>query len=110
MTNFTRFLRNLLSKVTPDLDDRPADSFNREVSFSNYQSDRYEAIVTQTICPGKTGQVKFQGSWWTARCNREVILVPGQVVYVVERHDNTLYVEPGFMLRIMQPALTRIPA
>ncbi len=106
MTNLSYFFRNVFAKNTSELDNKSTDSFDRIVSFRDYQGDRHKAIVTQTIRSGKTGQVKFQGSWWTARCNWDVILVPGQVVYVVERRDNTLYVEPGFMLRVMQPALT----
>jgi hypothetical protein len=54
-----------------------------------------EAIVTQTIEPGRKGQVKFQGSWWTARCELGMTLVPGKTVYVIARHNSTtLYVLP----------------
>lgn len=52
------------------------------------------AIVTRTIAPGKAGQIKFQGSWWTARSTDEHTLMPGKTVYVVERQMLTLYVEP----------------
>jgi membrane protein implicated in regulation of membrane protease activity len=76
--------------------------------MANYRDDVHEAVVTISICPGKTGQVKFQGSWWNARCTREVTLMPGQTVYVVSRQGNTLYVEPGFMLRAMMPMLSTI--
>jgi hypothetical protein len=54
-----------------------------------------EAIVTQTIEPGRKGQVKFQGSWWTARCELGMRLLPGKIVYVIARHNSTtLYVLP----------------
>jgi membrane protein implicated in regulation of membrane protease activity len=55
-----------------------------------------EAVVTQTIEPGKAGQVKYQGSWWKARSSRAIKLLPGAVVCVVDRrHVTTLYVEPS---------------
>lgn len=53
-----------------------------------------EAIVTQTIVPGRKGQVKFQGSWWTARCSQDITLSPGKLVHVIDRQTITLYVEP----------------
>jgi hypothetical protein len=54
-----------------------------------------EAIVTQVISPRRAGQVEYQGSWWMARCLQEVTLLPGDVVYVVDRqHVSTLYVMP----------------
>lgn len=61
-------------------------------SFGNLEN---EAIVTIAIVPGRIGQVRFAGSWWTARCTQKVKLTLGQVVYVVGRRNNTLYVEPG---------------
>ncbi|MBW4693336.1 MAG: NfeD family protein [Lyngbya sp. HA4199-MV5] len=56
-----------------------------------------EAIVTQTIAPGRRGQVKCQGSWWTARSVQGLTLLPGKVVYVISRQNITLYVEPAFI-------------
>lgn len=53
-----------------------------------------DAIVTQTIGPGRKGQVKFQGSWWTARCSQDITLSPGKLVCVIDRQLITLYVEP----------------
>jgi membrane protein implicated in regulation of membrane protease activity len=55
-----------------------------------------EAIVTQAIAPGRKGQVKFQGSWWTARCSQDITLRPGNLVRVIDRQLITLYVEPVF--------------
>lgn len=52
-----------------------------------------EAVVTEPIEPQKAGRVKFQGSWWPARSAQEVFLLPGDVVYVVDRKNITLYVE-----------------
>jgi len=53
-----------------------------------------DAIVTQAIAPGRKGQVKFQGSWWTARCSQDITLSPGKLVHVIDRQLITLYVEP----------------
>lgn len=50
------------------------------------------AIVTQAIAPGKAGQVKFQGSWWTAYCSQPVTLQPGQQVYVTQLQGTSLTV------------------
>jgi membrane protein implicated in regulation of membrane protease activity len=55
-----------------------------------------EAIVTQTIAPGRKGQVKYQGSWWTARCHDNVTLMVGTMVYVMSRQNLTLYIERMF--------------
>lgn len=57
-----------------------------------------EAIVTQTIAPDQKGQVKFQGSWWTARCHSKACLRPGDLVQVIHRQNLTLYVEPVALL------------
>ena len=54
-----------------------------------------EAIVDQTIQPGRSGRVRFQASWWPARCEQEITLLPGEIVYVVGIHNITLLVEPA---------------
>ncbi len=53
-----------------------------------------EATVDQVIEPGRTGRVHFQASWWPARCNQNITLVPGETVYVVGHDNITLLVEP----------------
>ncbi|UBF24541.1 NfeD family protein [Kovacikia minuta CCNUW1] len=105
MFSLSRFFKNVLTALAQEFGDNP---FNGMMSIANYQDEDFEAVVTRSISPGKAGQVEFKGSWWTARCNREVVLVPGQIVYVVVRRDNTLYVEPGFMLRAMLPILDTV--
>ena len=52
-----------------------------------------EAIVTQPIRPGNPGQVYFQGSWWTARCDQAIMLRRNERVYVVGRINLTVFVE-----------------
>lgn len=53
-----------------------------------------EAIVTETIQPDRAGRVRYRGSWWSARCDRNVTLLPNTIVYVVGRYHLTLLVEP----------------
>ncbi|MBW4520199.1 MAG: NfeD family protein [Scytolyngbya sp. HA4215-MV1] len=53
-----------------------------------------EAIITVTIAPHKSGEIKFQGTWWSARCEQKVTLLPGETVYVTNRQNTTLWVEP----------------
>ncbi len=59
MTNLSYFFRNVFAKNTSELDNKSTNSFDRVVSFRDYQGDRHKAIVTQTIRSGKTGQVKI---------------------------------------------------
>lgn len=64
-----------------------------------------EAIVTLAIAPGRAGQVEFHGSWWKARCAQSITLLPGSIVYVVDRQDvTTLYVEPAASAPLVQSA------
>ncbi|MBD2075886.1 NfeD family protein [Phormidium sp. FACHB-592] len=51
-----------------------------------------EAIVTATISPQKAGRVKFKGSWWSARCEQNIMLQPGEIVYVTGIYNLTLLV------------------
>ncbi|MGJ3247759.1 MAG: NfeD family protein [Elainellaceae cyanobacterium] len=53
-----------------------------------------EAIVEDTISPGREGRVHYQGSWWPARCFAELTLYPSTLVKVVGRQNITLLVEP----------------
>lgn len=54
-----------------------------------------KATVSSTIHPYRTGRIWFQGSWWSARCERNVTLFAGQTVEIVGRHNITLLVEPA---------------
>jgi membrane protein implicated in regulation of membrane protease activity len=58
------------------------------------QNFEQEAIVDEEIQPNCVGRVHFQASWWPARCEQEVTLVRGQIVYVVGTDNITLLVEP----------------
>ncbi|MEG4589342.1 NfeD family protein [Microcoleus sp. MOSTC5] len=58
------------------------------------QNFEQEAIVDEEIQPHCVGRVHFQASWWPARCEQEVTLVRGQIVFVVGTDNITLLVEP----------------
>ncbi|MEG4811240.1 NfeD family protein [Microcoleus sp. F8-D3] len=52
-----------------------------------------KAIVEEEIKPNQSGSVRFQSSWWPAKCVREITLQPGEVVRVVRLENITLIVE-----------------
>jgi hypothetical protein len=66
-----------------------------DLLLDDYFDPDKEAIVTQAISPGKPGQIKFQGSWWTARCRQPLTFLPGEIVYVIEPKRMPLYIEPA---------------
>ncbi|NEO85395.1 MAG: hypothetical protein F6J87_14270 [Spirulina sp. SIO3F2] len=56
-----------------------------------------QGTVEKVIGPGplRRGQIRFQGGWWTAQCERpNVVLEPGQFCRVIGRDRITLVVEP----------------
>lgn len=54
-----------------------------------------QASVSQPIPPGGVGEVTYEGSFWTARCQiSDVAIAVGQIVQVVGRQGNTLIVLP----------------
>ncbi|HEY9699898.1 MAG TPA: NfeD family protein [Trichocoleus sp.] len=53
-----------------------------------------EAVVDAMIQPGKSGRVKYRGSWWLARCQQDITLAPEQTVAVIGRSNITLLVQP----------------
>ncbi len=52
-----------------------------------------KAIVEEEIRPQESGRVRFQSSWWPAKCEPEITLKPGEVVRVVGLDNITLIVE-----------------
>lgn len=52
------------------------------------------AVVDQAIGPDGKGRVRFQATWWPARCEFNVSLNPGDEVRVVGISNITLLVEP----------------
>lgn len=58
-----------------------------------------KAVVTTAIHPDQTGRVKFLGTWWPALCEQAFVLLPGTTVYVVDRENLTLVVEPALPVK-----------
>lgn len=64
------------------------------IRFDSTSPPEYlEAIVVETIEPGKRGRVSFQGIVWLAQCKQAVTLQKGSTVYVTERQGLTLIIE-----------------
>lgn len=51
------------------------------------------AIVEEEIRPNQPGRVRFQSSWWPAKCDGQITFKPGEVVHVVGLENITLIVE-----------------
>ncbi len=63
--------------------------------MSNWRNESEgEAIVTETIVPPQRGRVRFRGTCWPARCDRQVALSEGTFVRVVDRQGIVLVVRP----------------
>jgi len=52
------------------------------------------AVVETTISLNQVGRVEFLGSWWQAKCIKDVVFEVGMEVVVVGRQGLTLLVEP----------------
>ncbi|MEG4105476.1 NfeD family protein [Microcoleus sp. S13_C5] len=52
-----------------------------------------KAIVDEEIRPNEPGRVRFQNSWWPAKCDGDLTFEPGDVVRVVGIDNITLIVE-----------------
>lgn len=69
---------------------------NAKLNLKDLINSRQEkARVDETIQgPNRKGRVQFQGSWWPALCDREVVIFPEEIVRVVGIKGITLLVEP----------------
>jgi NfeD-like C-terminal, partner-binding len=59
-----------------------------------YDSSSVLAEITESLEPGITGYIKFQGILWRATTNASFTLEVGTLVRVVDRQHLTLVVEP----------------
>ncbi len=61
-------------------------------------NDLETAIVDEEIRPNEPGRVRFQNSWWPAKCDRDLTFEPGEVVRVVGIDNITLIVAASFVI------------
>jgi membrane protein implicated in regulation of membrane protease activity len=73
---------------------QPTSNTSSRTKIVNYDFQK-EAIVDETISPHRSGRVYFQATWWPARCEKEITLETGDIVYVVGIYNITLLVEPA---------------
>ena len=61
---------------------------------TDFPYDNKEGVVAETIYPDRKGCVYSNGIYWTARCAKDIILEPGEIVYVVKREGIIIWVKP----------------
>ncbi|WAL61681.1 NfeD family protein [Thermocoleostomius sinensis] len=96
---------NLLKGLTSLLSSKGSSAFQTVGVPSLPGFSRSEAIVVKAIEPFRAGRVRFQGSWWSARCQGNVTLPPGERVSVIGRQNITLLVEPVASLPVVEPLI-----
>ncbi|MBD2459911.1 NfeD family protein [Oscillatoria sp. FACHB-1407] len=90
MFNPLKTLESLFSSS----DTQTVPNFSAPLFGVNATDKERQALVDQPIQPGAPGRVKFQGSWWPARCEKNLRLMQGEIVRVVGVRNITLLVEP----------------
>ncbi|TAG55458.1 MAG: hypothetical protein EAZ28_22360 [Oscillatoriales cyanobacterium] len=50
---------------------------------TNFVYFNEEAVVDESIYPNQTGRVRFQGSWWPARCDRVYVIGVDKITLLV---------------------------
>ncbi|MDX2214572.1 MAG: NfeD family protein [Oculatellaceae cyanobacterium bins.114] len=90
MFNPLKTLESLFSSS----DTQTIPNFGGSLFSVNATEKEKQAMVDQPIQPGAPGRVKFQGSWWPARCEKNLRLMQGEIVRVVGVRNITLLVEP----------------
>jgi membrane-bound ClpP family serine protease len=96
---------NLLGVFTSLLSSGGSSAFQTAGVPSLPGFSKSEAIVVKAIEPFRPGRIRFQGSWWSARCKGNMTLLPGERVNVVGRQNITLLVEP---VSLPVPELTTV--
>jgi hypothetical protein len=85
----------LLELASTDLEDQEKQLSQSLSRTSNrFDRNRNEAIVVRAIEPGRSGRVRFAGSWWSAQSEQQSTFLPGEIVEVVGRRNLTLLIQP----------------
>jgi membrane protein implicated in regulation of membrane protease activity len=53
-----------------------------------------ESVISEVIKQGKNWWIYYQGSYWKAHCAQQVVLNPGDEVYVIDRQNTLLLITP----------------
>jgi formylglycine-generating enzyme required for sulfatase activity len=62
---------------------------------SSLFNTRQLATVEREIQPGQTGRIRFQGTFWSARCSAAITIPAGEQVDVIGTQGPVLLVEPS---------------
>ncbi len=89
------FTNAVRSSLNDEGQSKDSNYLSKESFSQKLKEQERQAIVEQTIHPLRNGRVRFRGSWWPAHCKQDITLIPGEIVYVVGRHNITLIVEPA---------------
>ncbi|MBD2101724.1 NfeD family protein [Leptolyngbya sp. FACHB-261] len=87
------FIENLSSHWSNRAQAKQQHREKTPVNYSTSGSRTLRATVDEIIRPGEVGRVQFQGSWWPARCEQDITLLPEQTVDVIGIRGITLLVE-----------------
>lgn len=89
-----QWFSNLFGRSIPAAQTSVHELFDNPVKL-DYSEYQREAIVTMVIQPNRVGQVKYEGTWWNARCHQNVTLQLNERVRVKGKANAILlYVEP----------------
>lgn len=71
-----------------------ATTVNRKRVPLTVQEFEHIAEVVESICPHQRGRVRYLGSYWYARTEQDVCILPMTKVLVIGRENLTLLVKP----------------
>jgi membrane protein implicated in regulation of membrane protease activity len=78
-----------LTQPLPTIDSKSRDDL--------WEGDEDAAVVADVIPAGQAGCVHHAGSFWQARCQQVVTLMPGTIVRVVGRRNLTLLIDASLI-------------
>jgi membrane protein implicated in regulation of membrane protease activity len=94
--DFWTTLSNAFTATTVHQPDRWA-TVRQQLNTTYFKDTDDLATVSDTIRPYQPGQIYYQGTWWTAKCYQNTVLVPDTVVRVIGLQNITCIVEPVAM-------------